>query len=86
MSVDIVMSEAAQTPLKNKSCSLSKRPDLQTVADWINPNQKVLDLGCGDGLLIQHLQENKNIRGYGLEIDQNNIESCIRRQVRLHQL
>ncbi|WP_028534694.1 methionine biosynthesis protein MetW [Paludibacterium yongneupense] len=52
------------------------RPDLQLIADWISPSSRVLDLGCGDGALLGWLQENKNVIGYGVEIDSDNIVRC----------
>ncbi|MCY4144295.1 MAG: methionine biosynthesis protein MetW [Gammaproteobacteria bacterium] len=57
------------------------RVDLQHVADFVEENSRVLDLGCGDGELLAHLQESKNIKGYGIEKDQEAIEECIRRGV-----
>ena len=35
------------------------RQDLQIIERWIKPNSQVLDLGCGEGLLLKHLKENK---------------------------
>jgi len=57
------------------------RPDLAIIADLINPNARVLDLGCGDGELLAHLQHHKQVTGYGLEIDANNIATCIQQGV-----
>lgn len=48
------------------------RDSLKIVADWVPEHSKVLDLGCGDGQLMSHLQA-KGCRGYGLEID----KACI---------
>ena len=45
------------------------RYDFPVIADWINSNAKVLDLGCGDGELLSYLKEKKNITGYGIEKD-----------------
>ncbi len=49
------------------------RPDLQLIADWIRPKSRVLDLGCGDGALLAYLQQHKNVSGYGVEIDVDNV-------------
>jgi methionine biosynthesis protein MetW len=57
------------------------RTDLRIIADLINPNAAVLDLGCGDGELLAHLQAEKNVNGYGLEIDADNITTCINKGV-----
>lgn len=61
------------------------RPDLEIIQNWIQPESRVLDLGCGDGSLLSYLAETKNIRGIGLEIDGENIESCISRGVNVIQ-
>ena len=44
-------------------------PEFQLIANWIEPNTHVLDLGCGDGQLLQHLITHRQVRGYGMEID-----------------
>jgi len=44
-------------------------PEFKLIADWIAPNSRVLDLGCGDGALLSHLIERHDITGYGMEID-----------------
>lgn len=61
------------------------RADLAIIADWIKPGSKVLDLGCGDGLLLQHLRDSKNVTGYGLEINAFNIEACVEKNINVIQ-
>ena len=53
------------------------RPDLTIIADLVNPGARVLDLGCGQGDLLAHLQQHKQVNGYGLEIDSRNVTTCI---------
>ena len=43
------------------------RKDFDIISDWINPNSRILDLGCGDGALLQLLRKKKNISGYGID-------------------
>lgn len=57
------------------------RADLQIIADLIKPRARVLDLGCGDGELLKHLQAEKAVNGYGLEIDPEKIGRCIERGI-----
>ncbi len=61
------------------------RPDLALIAEWIEPGQRLLDLGCGDGALLAHLAQHKQVRGYGLEIDTDNVTACIARGVNVIQ-
>ncbi len=53
------------------------RLDLTIIEQWIKPESRVLDLGCGDGALLLHLKNNHNVNGLGLEIDANKISSGI---------
>ena len=46
------------------------RFDLQVVASWIEPDSRVLDLGCGSGALLAHLRREKGVRGVGVEQDE----------------
>lgn len=48
------------------------RSDFALIANWVNQNAKVLDLGCGDGALLTHLHQVHDIRGYGVEKDDTN--------------
>jgi len=64
---------------------MSLRPDLSIISDWIKPGSRVLDLGCGDGALLRHLQETRDVAGYGLEIDDDNVTRCIQAGVNVIQ-
>jgi len=57
------------------------RIDLALMSEWITEGSHVLDLGCGDGTLLAHLADSRNITGYGLEIDDDNLELCIEKGV-----
>ncbi|MGM0632004.1 MAG: methionine biosynthesis protein MetW [Pseudomonadota bacterium] len=57
------------------------RPDLEIISNWIEPDSRVLDLGCGDGRLLAQLRQDKQVRDTGLEIDPANIESCLEKGV-----
>lgn len=62
------------------------RDDLALISNWITPGTRVLDLGCGDGALLAHLQQTKQVSGYGLEIDPDNLISCVAAGVNVLQL
>ena len=47
------------------------------INSWVPENSKVIDFGCGDGSLLKELFENKQVLGYGVEINDTKIEKCI---------
>lgn len=57
------------------------RIDLDIVRRWITPGSRVLDLGCGDGTLLDVLKNSHQIEGYGIEIDADKITQCIARGI-----
>ena len=62
------------------------RQDFKIIGDWVSSGAQVLDLGCADGSLMRYLQETKNIHGYGLEREANNIAKCIDNKVNVIQM
>lgn len=56
------------------------------VMRWIDTGARVLDLGCGDGALLARLRDERQVRGYGLEIDQDNVARCVERGVNVLRL
>jgi methionine biosynthesis protein MetW len=62
------------------------RPDYAIIADWIRPGCRVLDLGCGDGTLLNYLAREKQVTGYGIEIDDHHIPECIRAGINVIQM
>lgn len=57
------------------------RADLAFIAHWVAPSSRVLDLGCGDGAMLEYLQVDKQCSGYGVEIDDARIPRCVQRGV-----
>ena len=57
------------------------RADLEIIQQWIKPGHHVLDLGCGDGTLLDFLQRERGASGYGLEINPAHITHCMSRVV-----
>src|SRR5690625_6619598 len=65
--------------------SLKYRPDVQRIANWVQPNSNVLDLGCGDGKLLAYLQHSKRVQGTGVERDPSAMVKSIQRGVNVIQ-
>lgn len=61
------------------------RPDFAAIAEWVRPCAKVLDLGCGDGSLLRFLRDTRDVRGYGVEIDDANVLACFNNGVNVIQ-
>ncbi len=55
------------------------RVDYKAIESLIEPNSSVLDIGCGDGELLANLTADKNIKGEGIEIDQDLVLACVDR-------
>ena len=53
------------------------KKEFQIISELIENNKRVLDVGCGDGTLMKHLKDNKNIDTRGLEISKKNVQLCI---------
>lgn len=64
----------------------SSRLDFAVIADWVEPKSRVLDLGCGDGSLLRHLADARQITGYGIEIDDKHISRCVAKGVNVIQM
>jgi len=50
----------------------NSRYDFPIIENWTHQNSKVLDLGCGDGSLLNYLKEKKDIKGFGIEKNKDN--------------
>jgi methionine biosynthesis protein MetW len=57
------------------------RGDHALIAQWIRPGSRVLDLGCGDGALLDHLRRERAVTGYGVEIEIDRVVRCVERGV-----
>ena len=61
------------------------RPDFALIATWVRSGARVLDLGCGDGSLMRFLRDTRDVRGYGVEIDDANVLACFNNGVNVIQ-
>jgi methionine biosynthesis protein MetW len=65
---------------------MSDQATMETIARLVPEGARVLDLGCGDGALLAHLQATRRCTGYGIEIADANVLACARRGVDVIQL
>ena len=65
---------------------MSERKDLEIIANLVPEGSRVLDLGCGNGELLAHLQTHRGCSGYGIEIADDNVLACAQRGVDVIQL
>ena len=70
--------------LKNRY-EVKKEADFRAIDDWVAPKDKVLDLGCGRGLLLEHLRETKDVQGLGIDWELQKSISCVSRKVPIYQ-
>lgn len=61
------------------------RFDFDVISHWIQPGERVLDLGCGDGSLLKFLKAEKGVRGYGVENDPTNLLACVKNGINVLQ-
>ncbi|HEY2836748.1 MAG TPA: methionine biosynthesis protein MetW [Rhizomicrobium sp.] len=59
--------------------SAKLRADLAAIAEMIPGGARVLDVGCGDGALLEHLVRTKGVDGRGIELSQQNVNACVAR-------
>ena len=65
---------------------MSDQAVMQSIARLVPEGAHVLDLGCGDGALLELLQRERRCTGYGIEIDDANVLACVRRGINVLQL
>lgn len=65
--------------------TLNTRADFKAIARWVEPNASVLDLGCGDGSLLKLLQDELEVKAYGVEIRDEGVLACVQNGVNVVQ-
>jgi methionine biosynthesis protein MetW len=71
------MSQTAQNNVNITNSVLQFRQDFAIISNWVGFASKVLDLGCGDGKLLQFLRLSLEVKGYGVEKDDANWLACM---------
>lgn len=79
------MNPPEQNSSQSSRITLTGRPDFKAIAGWVKPGSSVLDLGCGDGLLLKYLHQHHKARGYGIEIADTNVLACVQAGVNVIQ-
>ncbi|KAF0094982.1 MAG: methionine biosynthesis MetW protein [Puniceicoccaceae bacterium 5H] len=64
---------------------IKRETEQSILSDWIEPRQRVLDVGCGRGLLLEHLNQTKEIYGVGVDNDLAKVAGCVKRGVNVYQ-
>jgi methionine biosynthesis protein MetW len=71
------MTDTVQNNVNITNSILQFRQDFAIIANWVSFGSKVLDLGCGDGELLQFLRSGLEVKGYGVEKDDANWLACM---------
>lgn len=60
---------------------IKRETDLQIITRWVPEESSVLDLGCGRGILLEHLQRHRKARVVGVDAQLEKVQSCVKRAV-----
>jgi homoserine O-acetyltransferase len=71
--------------IRNSELSHRLRVDYEVIEALIEPDSSVLDIGCGDGELLANLTADKNIKGEGIELEQDLVLACVNRGISIIQ-
>jgi len=72
------VNDAALPPSERQARAAARmRPDLQIIADMVKPGSRVLDVGCGDGVLLDFLVHDRQVVGRGMELSQKGVNASV---------
>jgi methionine biosynthesis protein MetW len=71
--------------LDEEGCGMTQRSDLEHIIDWVPSESRVLDLGCGEGELLEALIDAKQVSGVGVDIDIRNVAKALDRGLQVLQ-
>jgi len=83
--MESTLNPSAPSPNGTARDLVKQDTDLHILSDWIAPGSRVLDLGCGRGLLLDHLQQTKNAQVMGVDSDLQSVIGCVERGVPAYQ-
>lgn len=69
----------------NPKKAKKRQADFQVIAQWVSEGERVLDLGCGKGVLLEYLRQKKGVYGVGVDNDFEKVLSCVKRSVPVYQ-
>ena len=79
-----MMEQSGKSPFLRRT-NKRRQIDFEIMVDWIEEGSRVLDLGCGRGVLLRELLDRKKIYGVGVDSDPGKIASCVKRGVNAFQ-
>src|SRR5580658_5428305 len=79
------MGQSVAAVIATQPVTLAERPDFHVIGEIIEPNSRVLDLGCGEGELLAWLMEHKRVLARGVEISPAHVRRAIARGVSVYQ-
>lgn len=65
--------------------AIKRTVDMQIISEWVAPRSRVLDLGCGRGVLLEFLKQTKDVFPVGVDLDFDKISACVRRGLTAYQ-
>jgi methionine biosynthesis protein MetW len=70
--------QLAASTSPSEAAPVELRRDLRLIAEMIEPQSRVLDIGCGDGALLAYLARDKAVDARGIELSQSGVNACVR--------
>ncbi len=64
--------------------AINRRRDYQLIEEIVSEGARVLDLGCGEGDLLLALKRYRRVKGYGIEVKEEKVASCVEKGLEVH--